>query len=186
MQMKAAIALVSVLGIFLLLARSAPANPNSAHVDLNADGIVVTVNTDGATVHFTYSEHCGDGKPCYTIELSQGMVGIPTTAAGCVVNDGNAMTPTGVQCPVGSGSIQFKLLGGGSWSAYEGGGGLHADGPCSPARVIVNGGSGPNPTTINSWNGCHEVLQCGTSRTVVVEADATDDISGKCLTIVKH
>lgn len=178
--------LLALAGAFLLLGRSAPANPTTANVDLGGDGIIVTVNADGANVHFSYSEHCAGDKPCYTIDLSQGMVAIPTTASGgCTVQQGSDSTPTGVQCPVGSGSIQFKLVGGGTWSAYEGGGGVHT-GPCSPARVIVNGGNGPNPTMINSWNGCHEVVQCGTSGMVAVEADATDDISGKCLTIVKH
>ena len=186
-SMKIAVSLLSAVGIFLLLGRNVSANPSTAAVDLNGDGIVVTVNADGANVHFTYSESCDGGKPCYTIELSQGMVGFPTTAGGgCVAKSGGDATPTAVQCPVGSGSIAFKLAGGGTWSAYEGGGGLHSAGPCSPARVIVNGGNGPNPTMINSWNGCHEVVRCGTSGTVAVEADASDDISGKCLTIVKH
>jgi hypothetical protein len=58
--------------------------------------------------------------------------------------------------------------------------------PCSPARVIVNGGNGDNPTVIDSWNGCHEVGQCGASGMVAVEVDSTDDISGKCLSIIKH
>lgn len=186
MMKSLGVGLTTVIAIFLLLARSAPANPTTAAVDLNGDGIVVTVNADAANVQFTYSEHCDNDKPCYTINLGQGMVAIPTTASGgCVAKQGSDSTPTAVQCPVGSGSITFKLVGGGTWSAYEGGGGQHT-GPCSPARVIVNGGNGPNPTMINSWNGCHEVVHCGTSGTVAVEADATDDISGKCLTIVKH
>ena len=185
--MRTTVTLIATVCAFLLLGRSAPASSNKAVVDLNGDGIVVTVNSDGANVHFTYAEKCGDGKPCYQIMLGQGMVGIPTTASGgCTVQSGGDMTPTAVQCPVGSGSIQFKLVGGGTWSAYEGGGGLHSAGPCSPARVIVAGGNGPNPTMINSWNGCHEVVQCGTSGTVAAEVDATDDVSGKCLTILKH
>jgi hypothetical protein len=185
--MKIAFAFVSVIGIFLLLGRSAPANPNNATVDMNGDGILVNVNTDAANVHFTYAEHCDDGKPCYIIALGQGMVAIPATASGgCVAKNGSDTTPTMVECPIGAGAVVFKLVGGGTWSAYEGGGGLHSAGPCSPAKVTVNGGNGPNPTSINSWNGCHEVVNCGSSGTVLVEADATDDISGKCLSVVKH
>ena len=75
---------------------------------------------------------------------------------------------------------------GGTWSAYRGGGGQHAGGPCSPAQVIVHSGSGAN--AINTWNGCHEIVYCDPvpGGFAGVEADATDDIHGNCGSVVKH
>jgi len=177
--------IVAIAAAFVLLARSAQADPIGVVVDNTGDGIVVTVNTEAANIHFTYAEQCDGGKPCYQIEAGQGMVGISASARACKVNPGNGYTPTGIECPVGAGSITFKLTNGGTWSAYEGGGGQHT-GPCSPARVIVTTGKGAN--SINTWNGCHEVVQCNTAAgaLAMVEADANDDVTGKCTSVIKH
>lgn len=185
--MKAFFIAAAAAGAFVLLVRSAPADPIGIVVDRNGDGLVVTVNAEAANVHFSYDQSCANSKPCYSIEAGQGMVGIPGSAPSCTLQPGNGYTPTGIQCPAdGIGSIQFKLVKGGTWSAYAGGGGQHAGGPCSPARVIVTTGAGAN--SVNSWDGCHEVVQCNTAAgaLAMVEADGTDDITGKCTSIVKH
>lgn len=185
--MKRMLAAIAVAGALALLTNSAPADPIGVVVDHNADGIVVTVNTEAANIHFSYDQSCADSKPCYSIEAGQGMVGISASASSCTVKNGNAYTPTGIQCPpAGVGSIQLKFVNGGTWSAYAGGGGQHTGTSCSPARVIVTAGKGA--TSIESWDGCHEIVQCGsvTGAFVGVDADASDDITGKCASIVKH
>jgi hypothetical protein len=182
-----AVALLALAGAFVLLSRSAPADTSGVRVDNDADGLIVTVNTEAANVHFAYDERCDSGEPCYTITVGQGMVGIPATSSGCTVKQGNAMTPTAIQCPAASvGSIQFKMLKGGTWSGYQGGGGMHTGEPCSPARVIVTTGAGAN--SINAWDGCHEVINCNAVAGAFtgVEVDADDDVHGKCSSVVKH
>jgi hypothetical protein len=182
-----AVALLAFAGAFVLLARSAPADTTGVRVDNDADGITVTVNTEAANVHFTYNEQCDSGKPCYTINVGQGMVGIPATASSCTVKQGNDATPTAIQCPsAGVGSVQIKLMHGGTFGAYQGGGGQHTGAPCSPANVIVTTGTGAN--SIDTWDGCHEVINCNTAPGAFtgVEVDATDDVHGKCSSVVKH
>ena len=182
-----AVAVLAFAGAFVLLSRSAPADTTGIRVDNDADGLIVTVNTEAANVHFSYVEQCDGGKPCYTITAGQGMVGIPGTSSSCVVKQGNDSTPTAIQCPAAAvGSVQFKLVRGGTWSAYQGGGGQHAGAPCSPARVIVTTGSGAN--MINAWDGCHEVINCNAAAGGFsgVEVDATDDVHGTCSSVVKH
>ena len=182
--MRFAIALAAA---FVLLARSAQADPIGVVVDNNADGIIVTVNAEGANIHFGYSEHCAGDKPCYSIDAGQGMVGIPASSTTCEVTNGHDTTPTSITCPAnGIGSITFKLVNGGTWSAYQGGGGLHTGTPCSPARVIVITGKGSN--SVNTWDGCHEVVQCNSvsGGLALVEADASDDVTGKCMSVIKH
>jgi hypothetical protein len=185
-QAKASFALAAAAAAFALLARGAPADPIGVRVDNDADGIVVTVDAAGANVHFTYDEKCEGGAPCYTITAGQGMIGIPASAAGCTVEQGGDSTPTAIRCPVGAGSIQFKMANGGTWSAYQGGGGQHAGGPCAPARVIVTSGAGPN--SIDTWDGCHEVVNCSAASGAFtgVEVDASDDVRGPCTSVVKH
>lgn len=185
--MKSMLTLLAVAGAFVLLTRSVPANPIGVVVDHTSDGVVVTANTEAATIHFSYDQSCADSKPCYTIDASQGMVGISASASSCTVKNGNGYTPTIIQCPpAGVGSIQFKFVKGGTWSAYSGGGGQHTGTSCSPARVIVTAGKGV--TSIESWDGCHEIVQCGSLKgsLATVDADANDDITGKCASIVKH
>jgi hypothetical protein len=182
-----AVALLAFAGAFVLLSRSAPADTTGIRVDNDADGLIVTVNTEAANVHFTYVEKCDSGQPCYTINASQGMVGIAATASACTVKQGNEMTPTAIQCPAASaGSVQFKMLHGGTWSAYQGGGGQHTGAPCSPARVIVTTGSGAN--SVDAWDGCHEVINCNAAAGGFsgVEVDASDDVHGTCSSVVKH
>ncbi len=185
-SMKVAIAFLALAGALLLVTRSAPADPIGIVVDNNTDGLMVTVNAEGANVHFGYSEDCGGGKPCYSIDAGQGMVGITGSAPSCEVKGGGPQL-TGIQCPTtGVGSITFKMMNGGSWSAYQGGGGEHAGTPCSPARVIVITGAGA--TSVNAWDGCHEVVQCNDVKGAFsgVEVDASDDVHGKCSSVVKH
>ncbi len=185
--MKNLIALFTIATVMVLLTRSAPAGPIGIVVDHDVNGIVVTVNTEAATIHFSYDQSCADAKPCYTIDASQGMVGISASASSCAVRNGDGYTPTSIQCPPeGVGSIQFKLVNGGTWSAYAGGGGQHAGTTCSPARVIVTTGKGA--TSVESWDGCHEIVQCSSVKGAfaAVDADASDDITGKCASIVKH
>lgn len=178
--------ILAALVSFALLARTAPADPTGVVVE-RANGLIVTVNTVGANVHFTYSTSCASNKPCYMIEVGQGAGGgVTASAASCTVQ-GNQYTPTVIQCPPsGIQSIQFKLVNGGTWSAYAGGGGQHAGGPCSPANVMVTTGSGSN--SINTWDGCREVVYCdtGASGFAAVEADAIDTIRGHCNSIIKH
>jgi hypothetical protein len=179
--------LLALAAAFVLLAGSAPADPIGVVVNHDADGLIVTVNTEAANVHFTYSENCANNQPCYTIDAGQGMVGIPASATSCVVKQGSDSTPTSIQCPAsGVGSIQFKLVNGGTWSAYQGGGGQHAGTPCSPAHVIVTTGTGAN--AVNAWDGCNEVVHCNsvTGAFTAVEVDASDSVTGKCTSIVKH
>jgi hypothetical protein len=184
---KLTFALVAVAAAFLLLGRTAPADPIGIRVDNDANGLVVTVNTEAANVHFSYDEKCDGGAPCYTITAGQGMVGIPASSSGCVVKQGNGSTPTAIQCPAnGVGSVQFKLVNGGTWGAYAGGGGQHAGTVCSPARVIITSGKGAN--SIDTWDGCHEVVNCNATPGAFtgVEVDASDDVHGTCTSVVKH
>jgi hypothetical protein len=50
----------------------------------------------------------------------------------------------------------------------------------------VTTGKGAN--SINAWDGCHEVINCNATAGGIcgVEVDATDDVSGKCSSVVKH
>jgi hypothetical protein len=59
----------------VLLARSAAADPIGVIVNRDADGLIVTVNTQAANVQFSYSEECAGDQPCYTIDASQGVHG---------------------------------------------------------------------------------------------------------------
>jgi hypothetical protein len=186
-HIKAALCFCAVTAAVALLGRAAPAQTTGVRVDNTADGLVVTVATEAANIHFTYNQSCDGGKPCYEIDASQGMVGLPASAGGCTVKMGNGSTPTAITCPDNSvGSIQFTMTNGGTWSAYNGGGGQHIGTICSPARVIVKTGKGAN--SIDTWDGCHEVVFCdsGSSGFAAVEADASDDIHGTCSAVVKH
>ena len=167
--------------------KAAPVDPIGIVVDRDASGLVVTVNAEAANVHFTYNETCDNGKPCYLIDAGLGMVGIPASAPACRVEDGNDFTPTRIYCPVtGVGAVSFKLVKGGTWAAYEGGGGQHAGGPCAPAKVLVKTGAGAN--SIDSWNGCHEIVYCDTGNNgfAGIDADASDEINGKCNSVIRH
>ena len=183
---KTRFAVAAVACALVLFARTASADPIAVVVDKDGSGLVVTVNVPGVNVHFSYDQSCEDGKPCYSIEASQGMVGVAVSAPSCKVDDGTAYTPTGVQCPASATSIQFKLAAGGTWSAYAGGGGQHTGTTCSPARVIVTTGKGAN--SVNSWDGCTETIHCdlGPGDFAGVEVDASDEIDGKCSSVVKH
>ena len=114
------------------------------------------------------------------------MVGIPATSSTCTVKQGNDATPTAIQCPATAGAIAFNMLQGGTWSGYQGGGGMHTGEPCSPARIIVTTGAGVN--AINAWDGCHEVINCKAVAGAMtgVEVDGDDDVHGKCTSVIKH
>ena len=184
---KLVLPLLAVACAFGLVSRSAPADPIGVVVTNASEGIIVTVNTEAANIHFAYVQQCDSGKPCYEITAGQGMVGIPASAAACQVKMGTASTPTAIQCPDNSpGSIQFNMTNGGTWSAYYGGAGQHAGTNCSPARVIVKTGRGAN--SINTWDGCHEVVYCNSFSGAIsaIESDASDDIHGNCTGVIKH
>ena len=171
------------------LVRAKPATPDpiGVVVDRDATGLLVTVNAEAANIHFTYQEKCDNEQPCYIISASQGMAGIPASAPACKIENGNDFTPTTISCPVtGVGAVSFKLVKGGTWAAYQGGGGQHSGGPCAPAKVLVKTGSGAN--SVDSWNACHEIVYCdtGNSGFAGVEADASDEINGKCNSLVRH
>ncbi len=181
-----ALCVLGALVSFALLARSAPADPAGVVVGIVNDSLIVTVNTAAANVHFTYSTGCANNKPCYMIDVGQGASGVTASARSCTVA-GNQYTPTVIQCPPsGFQSIQFKLLNGGTWSAYAGGGGQHIGGPCSPASVTIVTGSGMN--SVNTWDGCRETIYCdtGASGFAGVEVDAMDTVRGHCNSVVKH
>jgi hypothetical protein len=169
-------------------AKAAPDDPVGVVVDRDATGLLVTVNAEAANVHFTYQEKgCDKEQPCYVINAGQGMAGISASAPACKVENGNDSTPTTISClATGVGAVSFKLVKGGTWAAYEGGGGQHAGGPCAPAKVLVKTGEGSN--SVDSWNGCHEIVYCdtGNSGFAGVEADSSDEISGKCNSTVRH
>ncbi len=171
-----------------LLGRSAPADPIGVVVSRNDTGLVVTVNATAANIFFTYqASGCGGHEPCFVVNASQGPVGISASAPACAVQQGNASTPTGIECPAtGVRGVQFKLVNGGTWSAYSGGGGQHAGTSCSPARVSVITGSGAN--SVESWDGCNEVIFCdsGSRGFAGVDADAFDSIRGRCSSVVRH
>lgn len=168
--------------------KAAPVDPIGVVVDRDATGLMVTVNAEAANIHFTYEEKgCDKEKPCYVINAGQGMTGISASAPACKVENGNDFTPTTISClATDVGAVSFKLVKGGTWAAYEGGGGQHAGGPCAPAKVLVKTGSGAN--SVDSWNGCHEIVYCdtGNSGFAGVEADSSDEINGKCNSTVRH
>ncbi|HXQ45644.1 MAG TPA: hypothetical protein VN806_03460 [Caulobacteraceae bacterium] len=155
------------------------------------NGLVVTVYTEAANVHFSFNPvGCGSNIPCYEITAGTGMVGTPVTAGGgCNAQNGNGYTPSAVVCPAeGVSSITFVFKAGGTWSSYAGSGGEHASGPRSPAPVTVQTGSGGGAMSVNSWNGCHETVICNSSAAefTAAEVDAADTLRGTCSSVIKH
>ena len=171
-----------------LTVKAAPSDPIGIVVDRDATGLVVTVNAEAANIHFTYEEKgCDKEQPCYIINASQGMTGISASASACKVENGNDFTPTKISCLAsGVGAVSFKLVKGGTWAAYEGGGGQHAGGPCAPAKVLVKTGSGAN--AIDAWNGCRETIYCDTGNSGFAggDVDASDEVNGKCNSVIRH
>ncbi len=189
------VALLLVFGLWpqkhLSESQAAPADPIGVVVDRDASGLIVTVNFEAANIHFTYRDkgesRCPNDQPCYVIDAGQGMTGIPASAPACKVENGNDFTPTFIFCPAaGVGAVSFKFVNGGTWAAYAGGGGQHAEGPCAPAKVLVKTGAGSN--SVESWNGCHETVYCDTGKDgfAGVDADSSDEINGKCTSIIRH
>lgn len=176
--------LVVVFAMFALLARSALADQGVV-VAQSGSALTVTVYTEAANIHFGYNTTaCPGEKPCYTITAGQGMVGIPVSGS-CNVQPGNAYTPSAVQCPAQSiGAITFIFRNGGSWAAYQGGGGQHSGEPCAPAAATIR--TGGQMTSVTSWDGCHETVICITGGFSGVEADASDTIRGNCTSVVRH
>ncbi len=153
--------------------------------------LVVTISTEAANVHFNYNPSgCGSNVPCMEITAGQGMVGTPVSAnGGCEAKVGNAYTPSAIVCPAsGVSSVTFAFKNGGTWSAYAGGGGQHAGGPCSPVPVTVKTGPGGGAISVNAWNGCPESVVCDSPPSVfsAVESDAADMIKGKCSSMLRH
>jgi hypothetical protein len=161
-------------------------------VGLGSGGeLLVTVNTEAANVHFTFNPvGCGSNVPCYEITAGQGMVGTPVTAAGnCQPQMGNGYAPSAIQCPAaGVNAVTFVFKNGGTWSAYAGGGGEHAGGPCAPALVTVQTGPGGPTVSVNSWDGCPETVICNSPAAVIAaaEVDAADTVRGTCSALIRH
>jgi hypothetical protein len=181
------------LAVFAALALAAgPAlADDGVDVSRGADnGLLVTVKADGAQVHFSFNPSgCGSNIPCYEITAGMGMVGTPVTAPGGCNAQSNGMGPSSVQCPAqGVTSITFAFKASGNWSSYAGSGGEHASGPCSPAPVTVETGSGSGGLAINAWNGCPDTVVCDSpaSKVTGVEVDAADTVRGTCTSVIKH
>lgn len=153
------------------------------------NGLLVTVNTD-ANVRFTFNPvGCGLAHvPCYEITAGNGTVGVPVQAGG---NCGAQTDPeqSAIQCPAeGVSAITFVFKAGGTWSAYTGGGGEHAGGPCSPAPVTVQTGSGGDTVSVSAWDGCPETVICNSpaSELTTAEVDAADTLRGTCSSVIRH
>ncbi|HLI65999.1 MAG TPA: hypothetical protein VKU90_06510 [Caulobacteraceae bacterium] len=171
--------LLAVAGALAFAAGPVLADVQASHV---ADGVTVTVDTEGATIHFDYVEQgCDSGIPCLEVDATMGVGPLPVSASGCAAKPGVILCPA-----AGIKSITFIFKKSGGWSAYHGGGGQHASGPCSPAAVNVEAGANGGVGTINAWNGCPETVVCKSGGMVAVEGDAIDAISGPCLNVVRH
>jgi hypothetical protein len=158
----------------------------------SGNGLVATIDGPATNVHFTYTlAGCTSIKvPCYRITAGYGSTGTPVSAAagGCTAQSADS-PPSVIECPAaGVISILFLFKGGGTWAAYEGGGGQHSAGPCSPAPVTVETGP-PGPiVSVESWNACTETVICSSTVGVLtgVDADAGDTVRGPCFSIVRH
>ncbi|HTU80792.1 MAG TPA: hypothetical protein VMF61_01605 [Candidatus Acidoferrales bacterium] len=153
-------------------------------------GYHVVSSVKGANVHFDAlpKSGCEIKRDCYVFAASTGLVGIPIEAPPkCHVDQGNSLTPSVAQCPE-VGGVVFHMNGGGTWSAYDGGGGEHVDGPCASGHVTVYTGGARTGTSVDSWDGCHETVVCVKAKASFagVEADAFDVVDGKCGSIVRH
>jgi len=179
---------VALAAAFALVA--SPVLADGVDVTESAGGLVVTISTEADNIHFDFvPEGCDDGHtPCLTIGSFVGTGGIPVSASGsCTAQQGGDMAASGIECPATTSSITFIFKKGGTWSAYEGGGGQHT-GPCSPVPVTVQTGPGGPAVVVTSWDGCPETVICDSPKTVfaAVEADAADTIRGTCSSIVRH
>jgi hypothetical protein len=178
-----------VASVAVLALAAAPALADGVDAALDSGGLLITVSTEAANVHFSYHLSCADNAPCYEINAGVGPTGTPVTAGGgCKAQMGNELTPSVIQCPVaGINAITFVFKNGGTWAAYEGGGGQHAAGPCSPVPVTVETGPGPM-TSVDSWDGCPETVICNGSGSAFTgaEVDAADTLRGTCSSVVRH
>ena len=188
--MRGTIGLRFALAAALVLAPVAAFADNDVTAGKSSGGeLLVTVNAEAANVHFTFNPvGCGANTPCYEITAGNGMVGVPVQAGGdCKAQTGQGQS--GIECPAaGVNSIRFVFKAGGTWSSYAGSGGEHAGGPCSPAPVTVETGSGGGAMSVNAWNGCTETVICNSpaSEFTAAEVDAADTLRGTCSSVVKH
>jgi len=189
MQYRRCSSIVALASAFAFVASPALAD-GGVDVTESAGGLVVTISAEAANIHFDFvPEGCADGHtPCLMIGAGVGTGGIPVSASGsCTAQQGGDMAASGIECPATTSSITFIFKKGGTWSAYEGGGGQHT-GPCSPVPVTVQTGPGGPAVVVTSWDGCPETVICDSPKTVfaAVEADAADTIRGTCSSIVRH
>lgn len=154
-------------------------------------GYNIDSTVKGANVAFNYllKVSCTIESNCYEIDASTGAAGIPASAPGkCHVAQGNASTPTVVQCPAVGGTV-FHMQAGGTWAGYAGGGGMHADGPCSPGKnTVYTASASGTSTSVNAWNGCHDTIVCVKAKNSFtgVQADKFDVVHGKCSSIIRY
>ena len=188
MQYRRCSSIVALAAAFTFVA--SPALADGVDVTESAGGLVVTISTEAANIHFDYvPAGCNASVPCLVINAGVGMNGTPVSASGsCIAQQGGETAPSAIMCPASAASsITFVFKKGGTWSAYEGGGGQHT-GPCSPVPVTVQTGPDGPAVVVTSWDGCPETVICDSPATVLaaVEADAADTIRGTCSSIVRH
>jgi hypothetical protein len=188
MQHRRCSSIVALAAAFAFVA--SPVLADGVDVTESASGLVVTISTEAANIHFDFvPEGCDGHTPCLLIGAGVGTGGTPVSASGnCTARQGGDMAPSGIECPAAAASsITFVFKKGGTWSAYEGGGGQHT-GPCSPVPVTVQTGPDGLAVVVTSWDGCPETVICDSPKTMftAVEADAADTIRGTCSSIVRH
>lgn len=177
---------LGLLSIFALCARASLADDPKLVVTIDASNTLTAVlhGDGGESIHFDYqTDNCPAGmKTCIMFTAGMGAAGIPVTAASPCIAKGEQYSVSSVQCPAdGITAVVISMPNGGTASAYQGGGGQHTGSTCFSSLTIKASGMG----SVNTWNGCHETVICG-SKTIVVEADSTDSIRGQCMSVVKH
>jgi hypothetical protein len=182
---------VGMIAASALLVGAARADDEGVSVQSGQGGLLVAIGSEAANVHFDYALHgCKQNIPCLVVWAGIGLAGVPMSAGGgCHVSRNSDSTPGAIECPAaGVGAITFRFKKGGSWSAYQGGGGQHAGGVCSPAAVTVETGPDGSAVQVNAWNGCPEAIVCNSPPSVftAVEADASDEIRGTCKSVILH
>ena len=150
---------LGLLSIFALCVRASSADDPKLVVTIDSSNTLTAVlhGDGGESIHFDYqTDNCPAGmKPCIMFTAGMGAAGIT--------------------------AVVISMPNGGTASAYQGGGGQHTGSTCFSSLTIKASGMG----SVNTWNGCHETVICG-SKTIVVEADSTDSIRGQCMSVVKH
>jgi hypothetical protein len=180
------------LALAMALAASAAHADGGVSVGLGSGGdLQVTIEAEAANVHFTYDEKgCDADVPCLHIDAGQSTAGVPVSAGGpCVARAGSDDRISTIDCKAqGVTSITFLFKKGGGWASYQGNGGEHAGGPCSPVPVTVYTGPDGGVVSVAAWNGCADTIVCDSPAGMMtgVEADASDVIRGTCVSVIRH